>query len=276
MPQRQLVDNGDLGSSHTMSITNGFSLKFHGPWRWASVCAVMALTACGGGGSQPDSSLDALIGVWKDHDSSRKTLAAVVLPDKNYWVFYGSNTINPTGFDQGVASANDNIFAASVYEFSNQSSRTSASVNARFSSNRITGELSYPSAPLTNSFDLTRMLVNEFNTENTARTSDIKEGRWTGKLSGLEAWLQKNALGDGFSGQDSNGCQYDLTFTPMSNFNAFTVTMDFLNATCADGISRTTGLALIYQPSRETPKQMLLAVQNFDRSKGWLFSATQP
>ena len=278
MPQRRLVDNGDLGSLHTMSITTSFSQKFHGPWRWVCVCAVMALTACGGGSASDEvpSTLGNVVGAWKDNTSARPTLAAIILPSGAYWAFYDT-TGGSAGFAQGNASATGTNFRASTMEYPNGFDAYAVNVSAQMGSNRLTGTRSWSTGNNTGqqNFVLMPVLSSDFVAQQ-VQVGDL-QGTWTGTLSGSSATLQFASNSNGaFSGSGgSSSCNFEGTLSPQANAYAFDVNLNFQTRCSLAGVT-TTGVAVVYKINGGSQKQLLMAVQNADRSKGWLFSATQP
>ncbi|MEN9888194.1 MAG: hypothetical protein RL559_231 [Pseudomonadota bacterium] len=234
----------------------------------------VALTGCGGGGSgQAPSTLNNVVGIWRDNTSTRPTQAGLILPNGAYWAFYEAAGSEMAGFEQGSASATGTDFQAATKEYPNGLQARDVKISAAFSNAEISGRRTINNT-LQQNFVLTRLPSNE-QLAPQVRVSDI-EGTWAGSLSGSPATLlvPPNSPGD-FSGSGgSSGCNFTGTLVPQSNAYALDVTLTFSGCSLAGVIAQ--GVATAYTINNGAQKQLLIAVQNQDRSKGWLFSATQP
>lgn len=275
MPQRRLVDNGDLGSSHTMSITNGFSLKFHGPWRWVSVCTVMALTACGGGSAsdQVPSTLGNVVGAWKDNTSMRPTLAALILPSGAYWAFY-DNIGGRAGFAQGNASATGTNFRASAKEYPNDYTTSDVSISAEMSNGALNGSRTVGNTS-PQSFALLRIPSTDFLAPQ-VQVSDIY-GEWADPSSGFpdQLLVPVGSSGPFYGKHGSSGCDFAVTLIPQNNAYAYDTSLAFTGSLCTLPRTTNTGIAMVFKINNGAQKRMLIAVKSSDQTQGWLFSLTQ-
>ena len=274
MPQRRLVDNGDLGSLHTMSITTSFSQKFHGPWRWVCVCAVMALTACGGGSASDEvpSTLGNVVGAWKGNPGNQNSpVAALILSNGTYWAYYDNTAGTEAGFERGTARATGSSFWASAKAYPNRYTTSDVSISAEMSNGALNGSRTVGNTN-PQSFALVRIPSADLVGQQ-VQVSDL-DGVWNSvTLSGNSATLEaSNGVFWGLGG--NNSCNFEGTLIPQSNGYAFDVNLTF-ESNCGQSTVGATGIAMLFKIS-STQKRLLMAVQNADRSKGWLFSATQP
>ena len=259
-----------------MPIARHLSSKPGPRLRWALTCAVLALTACGGGGSsQAPSTLGNVVGAWKDSTSTRPTQAALILPNGAYWAFY-DGTGGTAGFAQGSASATGTNFQAGTMEYPNGFDAFAVNVSAQMTLDQLTGERSWNTTGNTvqQTFVLTPMPSSNF-LASQAQISDL-QGTWTGTLSGSSATLLVPMNSSGaFSGSGgSSSCNFEGTLTSQNNAYAFDVSLNFTSG-CSQAGTSTTGVAMVYKINGGLQKQLLLAVQNGNRSKGWLFSAVR-
>lgn len=240
-------------------------------FRWALACTTLALAACGGGGSSSaPSTLNSVVGAWKD--SSTRTQVALISSNGTFWAFY-DGTGGTAGFDQGSASATGTSFQASTKEYLNGFTAYDMVISAQMGSNSLTGSRTWNSS--SNSFMFTPMTSTEF-LGSQIQVNDL-QGSWTGFLSDTQATLLVPVNSTGaFSGTSSgNGCTFSGTLTPQNNAYAYDVSLTFGLANCNEPGTVTSGVAMVYKPNGGTLKQLFMAVQNSDRSKGWLFSATR-
>lgn len=242
-------------------------------FRWALACTTLALAACGGGGSSSaPSTLNSVVGAWEDQISPRRTLAALILPSGDHWLFYRNSSDSSMGFEQGTASATGSAFQANVMDYPNGFTARSVSVSAQIGNNSLTGTRTWTAG--SDSFVLSPMPTAEFDNAHAPLISDI-QGSWSGTLSSGSSSsaatfvLQSNGTFTGSNG----GCQYSGTLSPMSGSNAYQVSWLFAPSGCSFTAS-TTGLALAYHPTGSST-QLFVALQDSTRQSGWLFSATR-
>jgi len=273
----RLVDNRGMGFCLTMPTTRHLASQLRTRLRWVLSCALLGLTACGGGGSgEAPSTLGMVVGAWRDSSSPRTTLAALILPNGAYWAFYEAAGDANAGFEQGIASATGTSLRASTMEYPNSFDAFAVNVSAQMGTESLTGTRSWSTGNNTgqHNFVLTPIPSNDFLAQQ-IQVSHV-QGAWAGTLSGSSASLQVPANSNGqFSGSGgSSGCNFEGTLTPQTNAYAYDVNMTFSGCSLAG--TGTTGVAMVYKTSGGTHKQLLMAVvKNSDRSRGWFFSLSQ-
>lgn len=255
-----------------MPIARHLSSKPGPRLRWALTCAVLALTACGGGGSsQAPSTLGNVVGAWKGNPSEGSPLAGLILPNGTYWAFYDGTG---AGFEQGTASATNSSFRVSAKVYPNDFTTSDVSIWAEMSNGALNGSrtVSNTSQQL---FSLVRIQSNDFVAEQQVQVSDLL-GNWRGELlPEFIDWLQVTAGSNGpFGGSHAkSGCDFTVALIPQTNAYAFDASLTFTgnSSTCSLAGTHATGVAMVYKIGTN-PEQLLMAVKDTARSRGWFFS----
>lgn len=271
-----LVDNLCIGFCMTMPIARHLLSKPCPRLGWLLTCAALALTACGGGGSdEAPSTLGNVVGAWKGSPGNESSpLAALILPSGAYWAFYDNTTGTGAGFERGTANATGTYFRASAEVYPDDFTASNVSISAEMSNGALNGSRTVGHTSPQN-FALLRIPSTDFIAQQ-VRVSHLI-GEWRGELlPGFIDWLQVTADNNGpfYGKHPKSGCDFTAAFVPQSNAYAFDATLTFTGNACSLIGTTATGVAMVYKNGTEQ-KLMLMAVKDSALSRGWLLSLSQ-
>lgn len=246
-----------------------------------AMSGVLALAACGGGGSSNTATGPSAIaeGLWSGSTSTSRSVTAIVLDNGSYWFLYSVPRVNAVvaGFIQGTGNAAlDGSFSSTDGVDFNLEGRgiNNATLAASFVARQsFNGSVSYASAnpPFT--------FTSSYNADydQTPSLSAIA-GSYAGIASvagGTEATtitISPQGVMAG-TGLTASACQFVGTAVPRTKGNLYDLSMVVSGGgACASGTSAVSGIAYFDSGS----KRLYLAALNKSRSNGLSFVGIKP
>lgn len=239
---------------------------------WASISALVLLSACGGGGSAATNV--ASEGVWKGTTSTGYAIDVLVLENNQFWSLFGNRSggaLSVIGFNQGSGTVNGSKFTGNFLEVLYTGTISTGSLTSNTVANTsLNGSATYSNSS-TSTFTLSPPANSSYNYNTAANLATI-QGNWSGSLlSGAGASVAITSSG-AITGV-SNGCSFSGLANPRaSGKNVFDVTVTFGASPCVLPNQTTTGVALAYATTGNQT-QLLVSVLNSDKTTGTVFFA---
>jgi hypothetical protein len=248
-----------------------------------AICLLLAtvVSGCGGGGggvggsaspSTPDAGRP--FGLWEGTTGDSRSIAGLVLPTSEYWFIYSApgNTAVIAGVVEGDIDDNNGQFnsrngkdfnfeGAGILDLWLEGSYTQKQT--------LKGTGDYQNSALTSSF------TTRYNADwEITPTLSAIAGSYTGAAyAGFTEYAELVVTDKGvISGQSASGCSFSGTINPSNNGNFYSVSVNFKDAICANGI---TGLASYAYYSAAT-RTLYSVGLNTARDNGFIFVGTKP
>ena len=244
-----------------------------------AVSGMLALAACGGGGSgdaspasAPASSAE---GLWIGSTSTSRTVTGFVLDDSTYWILYSVPHVSALigGFVQGKGTPLNGSFASSDgIDFNVEGSgiNTTTVAASYMVKQSFNGSVTHPT--LNQAFTFTSSYNPDYEQ---APSVSALAGTYTGiASSGGSTELTTIVIRSPgiVVGTGTGGCQFLGTVAPRAKGNLYDLALAFGGGACSNGTTAVTGIGYF----DSSAKRLYVAALDHSRSSGLIFEGIKP
>jgi hypothetical protein len=275
LPAMKLKHPPTQGSVNLAEIEKVIVLKII---KASVISGVLALAACGGGGTGstvPMPPAPGAQGLWNGSTNTSRSMMSIVLDDGSYWVLYSVPHVSAlmAGFVQGTATSLNGSFSSSDamdFNFEGQGINSGTLLANYVIKQTFNGTLSYLNPNPAFSFTST------YNADYDQAPSALAiAGTYTGIASTTSSneltTIMVSSMGI-VAGTGTGGCQFFGTAVPRAKSNLYDLTVVFSGGVCSSGTSAVAGVGY-YDASA---KSLHLAALNKSRTNALSFAGIKP